>query len=448
MIFFELLFGCLLKLAPYSFFAIYPFKEHLRFSKRYTLWLTALFVFAISLFFAVASVLPINFTQDTVFNKPYSVFLVCRYLCAIWYLYIVREAWQKKLFVFLLGVISASIIYVIVTLVDKLVLNVSQTARFLPFTPHAFILTAILTAVAIPLLLLLVKRAYVPVSDSITTKESNYLAIISVLLYSLLKSEAISISLAEKIGREQISFYFTLVVTVFLIYIVIFKILFYANERLLSQQKYLQIEQQFIIQGQQYHHIYDNIENSQRMRHDLRHHMVTLEGFLNNNEINKAKTYISEFMDYANSSRWIKISENPTIDLIVGYYQELAREQNIDFQVRIDIPKDINIQDIDMSVLLGNLLENALEAAGDSQIDIPFIRLNIMCLNKRLIITLDNSFQTHPNKIKNRFLSTKGNHRGLGIGSIEHIAKKYNGSTQFDYHDQEFQSSVTLMLTS
>ena len=448
MIFFELFFGCLLKLAPYSFFGIYPFKEHLRFPKKQTIWLTALFVSTICLIFAAASYFLLNFPKYTVFTRSYVVFVICRYMCGFWYVYIIKEVWQKKLFIFLLGVITANINYVIVIIFDKIFQNSPEKIEFLPFSVHAFILTAILTALAIPLLLLLVKRAYLPVSDSITKKESTYLAIVSILLYSILRAEALSISFATKISIQQISFYFTLVFTVFFIYIMIFKILFYANEKLLSQQKYSQIEQQFIIQGQQYHHIYENIENSQRIRHDLRHHMVTLEGFLNNNEIKKSKEYISKFIQCSNGSMLIKISENPTIDLIVGYYKELAKEQNINFEVRIDIPKDISLQDIDISVLLGNLLENAIEAAGNAQLENRYINLNIIHLNKMLVITVDNGYQTNLKKVGNRFLSTKESHRGLGISSIEHIAKKYNGSTEFYYDGKEFHASVMLKVNS
>ncbi|MBD5088722.1 MAG: sensor histidine kinase [Clostridiales bacterium] len=125
-----------------------------------------------------------------------------------------------------------------------------------------------------------------------------------------------------------------------------------------------------------------------------------------------------------------------------SYYP--AEENQIDFTVRIQIPKELPIQDSDISVLLGNLLENAITAVTSAPDGQQIIRLNMIVSRKTLIITVDNGFDGIVSYKNGEYLSTKPKYNGLGLKSITSIAEKYGGGVEFTHEDMVFHSSVML----
>ena len=145
----------------------------------------------------------------------------------------------------------------------------------------------------------------------------------------------------------------------------------------------------------------------------------------------------------------LKFCDHQLINMIVSHYYALAKEHDIDFQVHITLPKELPIANSDLTVLLGNLLENAVDAASKSEPTTRNIQLNIILHRKMLAITVDNSFD---GKIKctstGEYLSTKENHNGMGLKSIADISDKYNGGVEFNHDDREFHSCVMVGLDS
>lgn len=119
-------------------------------------------------------------------------------------------------------------------------------------------------------------------------------------------------------------------------------------------------------------------------------------------------------------------------------------DKKIIFTVRINLPSKLTVSDFDISVLLGNLLENAIEAASHASEAERLILLNIISSGKMLAITVDNGFDGHVNLDGDKYLSTKKRHTGIGLKSITNIAEKYNGGVQFSHEETIFHASVML----
>lgn len=142
-----------------------------------------------------------------------------------------------------------------------------------------------------------------------------------------------------------------------------------------------------------------------------------------------------------------KLCSNPVVNMLLCHYLALAKESRIDFRVRIEIPEELPIQDMDISVLLGNLLENAVTASSRIPEAGRSIRLNMICVGKMLAITVDNSFDGIVKKdSEGAYLSTRHSHRGLGLKSLTEIAEQYGGGAEFSHDKQTFHSSVMLGL--
>lgn len=122
-----------------------------------------------------------------------------------------------------------------------------------------------------------------------------------------------------------------------------------------------------------------------------------------------------------------------------------AEERGIEFSAHINVPDELPIQDTDISVLLGNLLENAVEAASSAEGESRRISLNIGLKGKMLAITVDNGYSGDIKQSDGKYLSSKSERRGLGLESVSEIAEKYGGGAEFHHNENMFFSSVMLI---
>src|SRR5699024_9052322 len=116
-------------------------------------------------------------------------------------------------------------------------------------------------------------------------------------------------------------------------------------------------------------------------------------------------------------------------------------------QVQVEFPRHTNLRSADLCAILGNLLDNALEAV--KQIPVPeqrFIQLTIRRINLMLIIKVENSFITPPVKQDGELKTSKDNNglHGWGLKSAQTAAEKYDGMVQTSYNGHTFRTVAFL----
>lgn len=173
-----------------------------------------------------------------------------------------------------------------------------------------------------------------------------------------------------------------------------------------------------------------------------------VQSLLSEGDIAKAESYLNEYLDTVNQYSIMNLCSNLIVNMVVSHYYALAKENDIDFTVRINVPKELPIQDSDLSVLLGNLLENAITAASSAPGDKRKITLNMVVAGKALAVAMDNGFDGEVIYENGEYHSTKPKHRGFGLKSVAELAKKYSGDAEFTHEDMVFHSSVVLELSS
>lgn len=438
--------GCVQQIIPYVFLCLYPFCRHLRFSRRKTFLNAAALVFLVSLLFSLAgtflaSVLPEGPILRQAVDGLFTLILLP---CFFWYLYAVKGLWQKKLFVFSFAATSA----LIMTSVHNYV-GVKNLYKFswLPYGEnfHLYYLAAEL--VTLPPCLLLLKYCYLPIEDGLDAKESGYLSALSLFLFALLVPGLSLTSFGDLRSNPTVIYlFFSLLAIIFLVYILFFKLYGLIREKMLAQQKALQLRHQNELAAEQHRRIQDQIESSRRMRHDLLHHLLAIRSFLADGETRQAEEYLDQYLENTKRYEILQFCGNPVVNMLVSHYDAIAKEDEIDFSVRINIPGSLPVQDTDLSVLLGNLLDNAVTAAGHAPEADRFVRLNMICSGKMLAVTVDNGFDGNVRRDGERYLSTKEKHQGIGLKSITDISEKYHGGVEFTHEGTEFHASVMLGL--
>lgn len=449
-LFFRFFTGFLTQVFPFAFLCIFPFRNYFRFSGKKTASMTAVLIFGLAFIFSLSGTLFALYTPDVNNLRGYSVvngiFCICLLPCLFWYLYAIRTIWQKKIFIFFFALTCA---LTITSITGFFIADIQSSDPYncLPYSTCTILLLLLTTAVLLPFLYLLLKHFFMPVEEELTAMEYGYITIFSVLVFFLLAGILSNINYHD-LRRSTITLflYFALFIVVFILYAIFFQMYLLAHNKYVTQQNYLQLQYQMDLQNEQYRHIQETIENNRRMRHDLKHHLLTLQGFLCNDEPEQAASYLQDYVRTFSDYELVKYSSNPIINLLLTHYAALAKEQDVAFEVRIHLPENLPVQDSDLSILLGNLLENAMTAACHAKKENRFIHLNLTCTGNSLVITADNGCDGRLCREQTHYLSTKPEHTGLGLSSMTRIAEKYHGSVSFSDEDVIFHSSILLEL--
>ncbi len=162
-------------------------------------------------------------------------------------------------------------------------------------------------------------------------------------------------------------------------------------------------------------------------KHDLKNHISMITGLLEIGTKEEALSYINEIN--SNISKLDKniYTNNIAINSIIASKMKIIEEKNININLELSINAEIKISNIDICIILGNLLDNSIEA-GSTISEYRFINLKIVSEHSRLVIKISNNTNGIVNEVNGRFLTTKNNDiSGVGLIQIDNIVKKYDG---------------------
>ncbi len=199
------------------------------------------------------------------------------------------------------------------------------------------------------------------------------------------------------------------------------------------------------MQHLQYENLNERILEARHAKHDIRHHITVMSSYLANGEYDKLEKYLNSYKKSLPDYSSIMICENQAINALLVYFATLAKNGETDFKVLAKIPEKIKIEESDLSVVLGNLLENAVHAClsyngMDRQISVA-IDYTDACM----LIAIDNTFSGRLKKsFDGTLLTTKRDGMGVGLESVKNIVKSYNGLFNYEIKENKFCVSVML----
>lgn len=184
-----------------------------------------------------------------------------------------------------------------------------------------------------------------------------------------------------------------------------------------------------------------------KLFHDLHNHIGVLHRLLSHNKTEEAMQYLNELQAPVREMADTVWTGDETADYLINSKAAEAKKNGIQYQVQVEFPRHTNIKSADLCAVLGNLLDNALEAARQVQKqEQRFIRLTIRRIHQMLVIKVENSFQTQPVN-RDGSLQTAKEENGLhgwGLKSAGAAAEKYDGMVQTSYTDNIFTAVAVL----
>ncbi|MCL2150997.1 MAG: ATP-binding protein, partial [Coriobacteriia bacterium] len=201
----------------------------------------------------------------------------------------------------------------------------------------------------------------------------------------------------------------------------------------------------------------ESSEQVRAMRHDMRHQLAALRGYLEVSDSAGALDYLDKIGDAeravaglgqdASVFGRLEPTDNFAVNAVVSYYLGAAEAQGIAIDLRLDVPADLGrVSESDISVVFGNLLENAIEASLYLPAEQRSIRVRCRVSSDRLTLTVDNSFDGFVNARGGVFYSRKRTGKGIGLSSVRSIVERYDGSMKVEAANGQFMVSLTMRL--
>lgn len=170
------------------------------------------------------------------------------------------------------------------------------------------------------------------------------------------------------------------------------------------------------------------------VKHNMRNNFISLLAYAEQGECEKMIGFINDVMEEGRlRTSKVVTTGNIVIDSLVEYWKRTAEKEEIEFQAELSIPMEMSFKGADISLILGNLLENAVEGAEKAE-KRKCIKLRVKYDKKNLLIAVENSYGGKLKKIKGELRTTKedtANH-GIGLASVRRAARKYQGTVFID----------------
>ena len=197
----------------------------------------------------------------------------------------------------------------------------------------------------------------------------------------------------------------------------------------------------------EYRSLSNSYESNAKLFHDFRNHCGVIRNYLIKGKSEEALGYLDELTGGGSSYSHEVLTGDETIDYLIGSKKTAAEEKGIRFSAEAEFPRNINIKSSDLCAILGNLLDNAIEACAKIEDkDRREIHLIIRRIRHMLIVKVENSFDDKPVVVDGEYKTSKtdGGLHGWGIKSARAAAEKYDGYVQSSCKDDVFSTVVTL----
>lgn len=197
--------------------------------------------------------------------------------------------------------------------------------------------------------------------------------------------------------------------------------------------QYLKKEKQYELEEQEYRLLLNTTSSLRTMKHDIKQHLSVISTLAEQNELQKLCEYINSYFQELEKTNILLTTGNTAIDCLVSSKLSYAKELNIPIQYSVIIPAVFPMDDISLSSVIGNLLDNAIESSLRSTKNdvhfLPWIKFYIKPFQDMVVLHVENNFDgIFKMDTNSNYLSLKsGNDHGIGLSRVTELITENNG---------------------
>lgn len=357
-----------------------------------------------------------------------------------------KKGTKGRLFIYLIVLQYALTVYTITESMARFI--VVHSAWLGPYGVEGAIIYLIVAILFVPLLYHGLKkygRGYISNQNQKSLRAisvCSFIVLLTFLVFTIAQNSIHQVNISAETERYISLWWICTLIIAVVIYFIYFFMLHEESkkEEMMVQMAVFEI---------QYQSMAEKIQEEKRTHHNIRHHFRTLATLLEDGNYEEAKNYLQKYVKEWEAVTMQKISRNPMINGVLEYYFSQAKEKGIQIKTKIDVKESYPFDMMDMTVLFGNAMENAIEACEKSGLEERFIHISICQRKKALLIQIENSCEDTilAREKDGKSLpksSKKGRVMGYGLSSIAKVVEKYQG--EMDFWKQENVFTLQMML--
>lgn len=433
---FWLITNVFLDVFPWIFLLCMPFKDRLRFSVITTGVLNYIALTIYLLIFKKITTAEF-YNLDVMFSyRMVQIFVVLTLV-----IFLVDDYIEKSLFVYGLLLPMSVVILVWASHINNYI-TIRQSATYL----DTAVLRIIISAICFPFMYMLWKKYIVPVVKTDNRRQWRQAWIIPIIF------SIVSLAYCENnfeityMRFNQVIARFTLSIGVVIVSVMQFSNMNTEEKIVRAEEKAKRSKMLIDMKSEQYNMITEKIEKTRKSRHDIHHHINVVYQLAKENKIEQLIDYLEEYNKIDSTKEPMVYCNNSTVDAILNHYILLAKDNGIEVHLNVALPEELKIRDTDLCIVIGNLLENAIEASEKEEN--KRIKLRISKSNEYICMLVSNIYNGEIKKGHSGYYSRKREFKdtGIGLSSVSAVVEKYDGRMEVDHTNGEF--NVFIMMAN
>ncbi|MBR1486347.1 MAG: GHKL domain-containing protein, partial [Synergistaceae bacterium] len=421
---FEIFFRFLLTLSiiiPGVIFALLPVRENLKIKSRRNFFIAIILIFI--LIFASAFFAALYSIRVRKILTPIAILLFVIYFA------VVKMSLTKKLFCYFNSLMLCAwcnFFTVSFFMTPREIRNIITWYRMkLLTTEAAYECLALSILIGAVFFRTITKKIPTLLNEERLKNTWNYLFLVPLAMsFMLLWMAPLNPSLML-IGRiRPITFVFInfILFSVFMFYEILWRIT--TN---LSNSAKLQQENNLLqMESKRYNELKNYMNETRALRHDFRQHIAVLSEFARAGNIDKILDYTTQLSE--GTQNYILFCANNAVDAVASYYDKIAKTRGIKIKWRLELPSVLPVKESDFCAMLGNLLENALNAVENLENKNKSINVISLMLSEAMLgISIDNPFEGELKFNHDGLPVSSREGHGLGLISVSNIIERYSG---------------------
>ncbi|MFR6395544.1 MAG: sensor histidine kinase [Eubacterium ventriosum] len=433
---FWLITNVFLDVFPWIFLLYMPFKDRLRFSVITTGVLNYIALTIYLLIFKKITTAEF-YNLDVMFSyRMVQIFVVLTLV-----IFLVDDYIEKSLFVYGLLLPISVVILVWASHINNYI-TIRQSTTYL----DTAVLRIIISAICFPFMYMLWKKYIVPVVKTDNRRQWRQAWIIPIIF------SIVSLAYCENnfeityMRLNQVIARFTLSIGVVIVSVMQFSNMNTEEKFVRAEEKAKRSKMLIDMKSEQYNMITEKIEKTRKSRHDIHHHINVVYQLAKENKIEQLIEYLEEYNKIDSTKEPMVYCNNSTVDAILNHYILLAKDNGIEVHLNVALPEELKIRDTDLCIVIGNLLENAIEASEKEEN--KRIKLRINRSNEYICMLVSNLYNGEIKKGHSGYYSRKREFKdtGIGLSSVSAVVEKYDGRMEIDHTNGEF--NVFIMMAN
>ncbi|MEE0184159.1 MAG: GHKL domain-containing protein [Lachnospira sp.] len=310
------------------------------------------------------------------------------------------------------------------------------------------VLVIIASRIILFLLLIIIKRiSVIKKKNVIDMSNKEWLQFLIFPIFTLITVIVMTNSMITSYHEDIVNVYYVIAIVLIVLNMVVFHLI---NEILENSQRIREadvLKQQSIGQLELYNSLRKNYDIQRKRTHEYKNQIMCIDSLLKKKNYNKLEEYINSIFDKLDGQLDMVDTNNEVVNAVINakYYEAL--QNDVLFILKINDLSHIKVSDEDIVTILSNLLDNAIEAAGQCDIDKRTVGIKLLYEDDVLSIAVSNSYKTELEIMEDGYMRTikddKEQH-GLGIRNVVATLEKYNAEYIIDYKNGEFVFSIIM----